>query len=148
MLIWEYGMILIAASVVLAAFGYNLTLGGYSRRRLLEGESVSMQIDNRLRLGNDIMRMSLMLAAAFVVIFSVISVVNPVDTKEAIPEKVDILVAQNKTVMIIDGTQYSFDASRHHIKRVYYTEFTNSFGFVFWRTLRTEYKDQWEITGQ
>ena len=148
MLFWELGLVLIALCICITAFGYNLTLAGYSRKKLLEGTSVNAQMYNRRRIGRDIMRAGTIAAIAVILIFFIGGIVYTTEIREVAPKQVDIMVAQGKTIIIIDGYIHTITGERHHIKRVYFVRKINDYGFEFWQNIVVEDKDQWEVISQ
>ena len=148
MLIWEISLIFLMVGLGITAFGYNLTLAGYSRRRLLEGESVKSQMSNRRRVGKQIMQLGTIVMAAAVLSALVLGMFIQVESKEIIPKELNIMVAQGKTIIIIDGHLHTTTGEHRNIKRVYSIGKINCYGFEFWETIIIEDKDQWEITRQ
>lgn len=144
MAIWEISLIFMMVGLGVTAFGYNLTLAGYSRRRLLEGESVRSQMINRRRVGKEIIKLGIIVMAAAVLSALVLGMFTQVDSREIVPKKLDIMVAQGKTIIIIDGHTHTGIGERHNIKRVYSIGKINCYGFKFWETIIIEDKDQWE----
>jgi len=144
MAIWEISMISMAMGIGIIAFGYNLALAGYSRRRLLEGESVSYQMSNRRRVGKKIMKLGITATATAVLVALVLGIFMQVDSREIIPKKLDIMVAQGKTIIIIDGYIHITTGEHNDIRRVYSIGKINCYGFEFWETIIIEDKDQWE----
>jgi hypothetical protein len=144
MLIWEIALIFMMVGVGVTAFGYNLTLGGYSRRRLLEGESVESQAYNRRRVGKEIIKLGIIIMATAILAALALGIFTQVETKEIIPKELDIMVAQGKTVIIIDGYLHTVTGEHRNIKRVYSIGKINCYGFGFWETIIIEDKDQWE----
>lgn len=148
MLIWEVALIFMMVGLGVTAFGYNLTLAGYSRRRLLEGESVASQMCNRRILGKQIIRLGIIVMAAAIATALIGGMFICVETKEIAPKELSIMVAQGKTVIIIDGYLHITTGERPNIKRVYSIDKINCYGIEFWETIVIEDKDQWEITRQ
>lgn len=143
--ILETGAILLALGICLICIGYNLTLAGYSRKKMLEGISFEHQMIKRREYGEAFKSVGISLSTiAIVVFFLVLGLVTPIKTVETTPEKVNILVAQDKTVIIADNNVYSMEGVRNHIKKVYFITKVNSYGFVCDHNIMIIYKDQWE----
>ena len=143
MLIWEIALIFAALGIIIAAFGYNLALPGYSRRRLLEGESVRSQIYRRSEVGAQIMHAGAILIAITILFALVICMFIPVESKEVAPKEVSVMVAQGKTMIIIDGCTYTYANEYSNINRVYLIDKINCYGIKYWQTVIIEDKDQW-----
>jgi hypothetical protein len=144
----EVGMILVAIGIIMMAWGYNLTLAGYSRKKMLEGISVQTQMYRRQHIGNELMKVGIITTAvsAFL-IFVMFGLLLTVETTKIYPEKVDIITAQGRTVVIADGKVYKFAGAHYHIKRVRLERELNIYGFECLGSipkLVIETKDRWE----
>ena len=145
MFILETGAILVAISVCFICVGYNLKMAGYSRKKMLEGESFSSQMADRRHVAEIFINIGIFVGviSAFV-FFVVLGMMVPVETIKTFPEKVSILSSQNKTIVIADGKVHTLDGKRDHIKRVYFTKRLNSYGWICESDIVIEYKDEWE----
>lgn len=145
MFILETGAILVAVCICFLCVGYNLKMAGYSRKKMLEGQSFDRQMAKRRQLAEIFTNIGIFggVVSAFV-FFVVIGMMIPVETVETIPEKVSILSSQNKTFIIADDKVYTMDGVRSHIKRVYFTKGLNSYGWTCESDIIIEYKDEWE----
>ena len=144
----EVGMIFVAIGVIMTAWGYNLTLAGYSRKKMLEGISMQTQMYRRERIGNELMKAGIITTAISVfLIFVMFGLFLTIETTKTYPEKVDIITAQGRTVVIADGKVYKFVGSYYHIKRVRLERELNIYGFDCPGSipkLVIETKDRWE----
>lgn len=132
---------IVAVSVMLGAIGYNLKLPGYSRRKLLEGQSVVRQMTHRRNLGSGIMfAAKIMLLGLLIALFIAGGLGKIITAKRAakIPTKLDVMVAQRKTVVIADGEIYTFKIPHRNIKKIYLLYKMNMYGVVIKHTLIIE----------
>ena len=145
----EAGMISVAIGLIITALGYNFKLPGYSRKKLLEGQSANEQRRARYYLGNSFMRTGIIImsVSAFL-IFIVFGLLLTVETVETTPKKVDIMIAQGKTVIIADGRVQEFSGAHYHIRRLYYRQQLNAYGFECPDStnelIMEDQQDQWE----
>lgn len=148
-MILEIGALFIAIGVIMMALGYNLKLPGYSRQKMLEGHSVYYQMLDRRELGNTLMKMGVatMLSSVFLA-FIMFGLFLSVRTVEITPRKVDILIAQGKTVVIADGKVQEFSGAHYHIRRIYSKQEFNAYGFECPGStnelIMEDQQDQWE----
>jgi hypothetical protein len=145
MFILETGAILVAISICFLCVGYNLKMAGYSRKKMLEGQSFNHQMANRRELAYTLTNVGIFggIVSAFM-FFVILGMLMSVETIETIPEKVAVLSSQNKTLVIADGKAYTMDGIHSHIKRIYFTKGLNSYGWICESNIVIEYKDQWE----
>lgn len=149
-MILETGMILVAISSIIIALGYNLKLPGYNRRKMLEGTSVRNQMCDRRRIGNKLIQMGITtMSLSIFFMFIVFGLFLAVKTVETIPKKIDIMIAQGKTVIIADGEAQEFNRAHYHIRRVYFRQKFNVYGFTrvgsFRELIIEDQQDQWEV---
>jgi len=150
MFIIEIGIVLMAIGVILTAYGYNLKLPGYSRKKLLEGESVSAQMHHRKFCGEAFMQAGVItMAITALIVFLVLGINLEVETVTVNPKEVNVMLAQNKTVVMVDGEVYVFNGYHNHIRRVYIKQGFNSYGRQCEDdALVIEDQDQWEVLGR
>lgn len=144
----EIGIIFVAIGVIMVAWGYNLTLGGYSRKKMLKGISVQAQMRRRRYMGRAIMQAGTMtVVLSTFLAFVMFGLFSTTETTRTYPGKVNVIIAQDRTVVIADGKVYEFAGAHYHIKRVYLKRELNAYGFECLGTtpkLVIETKDQWE----
>ena len=117
-IVLEIGAIFVAISVCLICVGYNLKMAGYSRKKMLEGQSFSYQMSQRKRLGRSLIDFGIYLSLGAIMLFFVmLGLVIPIETIEITPAKIDILTAQTKTIIIADKKTYIFDSLPKDIKK-------------------------------
>lgn len=145
MFILETGAILVAICICFLCVGYNLKMAGYSRKKMLEGQSFNRQMAKRRQLAEIFTNIGIFggVVSAFV-FFVVIGMMIPVETVKIIPEEVSILPSQSKTFVIADGEVYTIEGVHNHIKRIYFTKGLNSYGWTCESDIVIEYKDAWE----
>jgi len=150
MFIIEIGITFMALGLILTAYGYNLKLPGYSRKKLLEGESVKRQMSFRRMHGETLMQAGVItMAITALIVFLVLGINLEVKTVTIDPKEVNVMLAQNKTVIIADGEVYEFKGYHNHIRRVYIKQGFNSYGIQCEDDeLVIEDQDQWEVLGR
>ena len=151
MMVLEIGIILIAIGLIITALGYNLKLPGYNRKKMLEGISVQTQTWKRRELGNILMQAGVItMALTAFLIFVMFGLFLTIDVVKIYPEKVNVMIAQGRTVVIADGKVYKFAGAHYHMKRVYLKRELNLYGFECLGStskLVIESQDQWERLG-
>ena len=150
MFILEAGIFFMALGLALTAFGYNLKLPGYSRRKMLEGQSVHTQMLIRRDRGISLIQIGVItMAVTAFIVFVVLGLILEVKTVTIDPKKVDVMLAQNKTVVIADGDVYGFGRPHYHIRKIYIKQGFNSYGMQCSdNKLIIEDQDQWEVLGR
>ncbi len=107
-------IIIIAVIIMAIAFGYNMALPGYSRHKLLSGISVCNQQLFKRTIGTNIMWLGLILLIAVTVIGVVLGMVVPVRYEYGTYKEIDVLHAQNHTIVIADGESYEIDNEEYY----------------------------------
>jgi hypothetical protein len=149
-MILEVGVFFVAIGLIITALGYNLTLPGYSRKKMLEGRSVHYQMLERRRTGAAVMQIGIItmsISAFFIfVVFGLFLEMNRIET---VPKKVDIMIAQGKTVIMADGEVKEFSKAHYHIRRIYFRQKLNVYKFdcvgSFRELIVEDQQDQWEV---
>lgn len=150
-IILEVGLILTVMSLALAACGYAWSLPGYNRKKMLAGYSAGRQMYKRKLTGENVQNAGLAIASStFVLFFIVLGLFLPVGYAEREPESLNVMVAQGKTIVLADGRVHTFDEAYYHIKRIYYSERTCSYGFApgFYFELKIEEWKREEVVGR
>lgn len=145
----EIGMFFVAIGLIIIAIGYNLKLPGYSRKKMLEGQSLHYQMLNRQRMGDALIQNGIItLSLLGFCVFIVFGMFFEMKTVETIPKKVDIIIAQGKTIVVADGEVKEFSKAHYHIRKIYFKQKLNVYGFgcvgSFRELIIEDQQDRWE----
>lgn len=121
----------IVIAVIIGAIGYNLRLPGYSRKKMLEGQSVRSQMTARRRLGDKLFyfaKNSILTSIIAIVVISLLAVFINVKTVTKQPDKLDIIVVQGETIVVADKKVTVLNGARLNINKIYFSHKTNIYG--------------------
>ncbi len=141
----EAGVVLIAIGICILAIAYNFTLAGYSRKKMLRGISFEDQMCDRREISSKLRPIGCaLIGLAILMIFVLHGLLATAKTVEIVPCKVDTMLAQGKTIVMMDGKVHVFDKEHHRIGRIYTIEKTNIYGLVIDRTIHISGGELWE----
>lgn len=107
-------VIITAVSIMAIAFGYNITLPGYSRDKLLSGISVWSQQCCRQVIGEKIMWLGLVILIVAVMIGAILGLFATVRYEYSTYKKIDVIHVQNRSFVMADGLWNEIDHKKYH----------------------------------
>ncbi|KKN33247.1 hypothetical protein LCGC14_0805860 [marine sediment metagenome] len=107
-------IILISVSIMAIAFGYNMTLQGYSRHKLLSGISVRNQQHQNQIIGEKIMWCGFTVLIVVTALSVILCLVVPVRYEYGTYKEVDVFHAQNHTIVMADEESYEIDHDTYY----------------------------------
>ena len=107
-------IIIISVSIMAIAFGYNMTLQGYSRHKLLSGISVRNQQHQNQIIGEKIMWCGFTVLIVVTALSVILCLVVPVRYEYGTYKEVDVFHAQGHSFVMADGESYEIDHDTYY----------------------------------